>query len=274
MRMAPKYKKKESPLPWWVMEEGKLQVVFLVNTRMPSDGSSLEQHHRAQCLACMHILMSRFSNRPSQHQQLQWNYKFFSSESPAKALRVSTAGFHEVRSELLELFFGELLAQLEEPSGQQKMPSQQNGWSRCVYNVLAAAVQDFIWDAPEIKSPVRPKVRQQGTKLRRAATAKNKSPYRNVIFVFSEGPSSENATPATLINQALPKALLSQLHLKGISIHWVHCGAGMDAPWAKEMSLGLREVGGTVVPLWALLKPASPLNLIPRLLSGLVSLPW
>jgi hypothetical protein len=244
----------------------KLQVVFLVDTRAASSGSTLVQQDRAQCLACTRILVSNEALSP------QWNYKLFRSDS-LSSIPVNTIDFLEVRSELLEQFFNQLSVQKQK----KKLLTQHTSWGRCVYNALATAVQDFTWDAPEIKSPVRPRTRYQGARKRGTTiAAPDSSPSRNIIFLFSEGPNyrtpdpsaGEDTDPTVLVNQVLPKPLLSQLRLKGIRIHWVLCGVETNTLWIRELSKSLREVGGAVVSLNALLEPAHQMILIPKLLSG------
>lgn len=247
-----------------VLKMEKLQVIFLINT---NSGGYLEKHYRAQCLACMRILMASFPNK-EHPQQMQWNYKFF-SETPGKSLPVNTGEFYEVRSELVRRFFSELLVLSKEApttgtTTEKGLLRQQNCWASCVYSALVATVHDFTWDAPEIKSPVRPR---QKKKSRETA-----NPRRNFIFLLSEGPhdcseESSQTTPVALVGQVLPKPLLSQLCNKGIHVHWVHSGMGRGVAWLKEFAEAFQAVGGTMVPL------SGCLSVLPKKLPlGLVSM--
>lgn len=278
----------------------KVQVVFLVNTEAPN-GSSADQHCKTLCLACTRILMTRFPIK--EHSQgLQWNYKFFSTETPLRGV-VSTAEFFDVRSELLTHFFDELQLHLGDDNSDGPSRSvvlrRQSSWAQSVYSALAASVQDFIWDAPEIKSPIRPRQQQQQQQQERGRRGKTKSrlsanpppsPPRNIIFLFIDGPdSSSNTTsgssgssgtgdvggdaPTAVVNQMLPKPLLSQLFLKGISVCWVYDDSktGGCAFRPRDFVAAFQEVGGRMVPISRILDLTNQSTLLPRLLSNHVS---
>ena len=238
------------------MANEKVQVVFMVDTSLPrSSSSSLEQHYRSLCLATVRILLylSQFPIREHLNRVL-WNFKLFNSNRVEKSAK--TWQFHENRSEHIEVFFRQLREGLE-PSETTSAQSR-HAWLKnvlqkpvkLVYSTLAAVVQDFIWDAPEIMSPIKPRKRGKIAWSKRAATtsslkADEKSDSaKNLIIILSSCPTSEEdvrtfcygssinvgagevpVTTATVVEQLLPPALLTQLSSKGIAVHWVHTGA-------------------------------------------------
>ena len=221
-------------------------------------GRTVENHHRSQCLACTQVLLSWFPNKEHPN-QIQWNCKFFSSATPTSSLRVNTSQFQEPRSELIEKFFDELWTHLKACPSEEE---ENVDWARCVYGALAATVQDFIWDAPEIKSPVRPSKRRKSKD-----PSCDSSLSRNVIFLFSEGPRNESGysspqdTYTALVNQVLPKPLLTHLQSKNIQVCWVytgdeaphtgapHTGGDRCGPSLEALTKAMESVGGMVIPL-------------------------
>ena len=287
------------------MAAAKTQVLLLVNTKPPANGSDVEQRQRAVCLACTRLLLTKFpaptSSSSSPSERLQWSYKFFSTEAPAGGAfhaGISRAEFQEVRSELLEKFYGEMLAHMttaEEFAAAAAGPATAMGrvlrhsWGRHVYSALAASVQDFLWDVPEIKSPVRPQRRNKKltTVTRSTASLTTTTSSSNFIFLFSEGPTSSSvatgmegsslATAATtLAGQILPKPLLSQLQHKGIHVHWVWLeepeegGVVGGVAWKKAFAVALQAVGGMVLPINLVLDLESQTLFLPKLMSGQV----
>lgn len=254
------------------MNTEKLQVVFLVDTKTPTMGS-LEQRYRSQCLACTRVLLhlSKFPNR--EHPNiLQWHYKLFSSRTPAKSLRLDTAQFHQVSSEILRKFFSELELSLSSKEVPDSSPlrERKDNWGRCVYSALVTAVQDLVWDAPEIRTPVHPRSRHNRSRLKGRTRPSPLSPptdRRNIIFLFSEGPigrsepgdgggggdsrtGSMDSVP--LGTQVLPRAMQTQLHHKNISVYWVQSGVRRDIP---SLSNALKATGGGVIPISIFLDP-------------------
>lgn len=240
------------------MASDKIQVVFVADTALPqSGGISQTQYCRSLCLATLRILLylSQFPIREHLKRVL-WNFKLFSS----KHLQRSTKSwqFNENRSELIEKFFQKLheaLFPVDSPRHSKSRTVGSQKPVKLVYNALATVVQDFVWDAPEIMSPIRP--RKRGRAVRSQAAASNTKPDvkdcdKNIVIILSSCPTSETdlrrfcygsevnrctISMATVREQLLPPALLTQLSTKGIAVHWVHTGA-------------LAETGDTLVSGW------------------------
>lgn len=234
------------------MATDKVQIVFMTDTTPPHDTStpdSLNYYHRSVCLAAVRILLylSRFPIKEHLTRVL-WNFKLFSSERVEKTTK--TWQFNENRSELIEKFFQKFHGSLSPVRGSTQPNYMKHKNVRLqkpvklVYNALAAVVQDFVWDAPEIMSPIRPRKRGRVVKTKTAAvnvsTNDCNSCCKNIIIIFSNCPASEKAlkrfcygsevdegpvSMATVGEQLLPPALLTQLSTKGISVLWVHTGA-------------------------------------------------
>ena len=184
-----------------------------------------------------------------------WNFKLFNSERAEKSAK--TWQFHENRSEHIERFFQLLHESLEQSesgtvqSTHTRLKNTSQKPVRLMYNALAAVIQDFIWDAPEIKSPIRPRKRGRVVRTKAAATsssleAKGSDRDKNLVIILSSCPASEQemrkfcyspsiiedtseiqVTVATIVEQLLPPALLTQLSSKGIAVHWVHTGTAL-----------------------------------------------
>ena len=241
------------------MASDKAQVVFMVDTSLPKNlGASLEHYYRSLCLATLRILLylSQFPIREHLNRVL-WNFKLFNSERVEKSTK--TWQFHENRSEHVERFFQQLhdsLEQSEKSIAEAQLSRHKNTSQkpiRFVYNALAAVVQDFIWDAPEIMSPIRPMKR--GRVVRNKAAAASSSSLKakeisdcdkNIIIILSSCPATDRemrkfcygssiieegsqipVAMATIAEQLLPPALLTQLSSKGIAVHWVHTGGAL-----------------------------------------------
>ena len=220
------------------MERQKTQAVFLVDTCSPP-AENLSRYCRSLCLVCTRILLflSQFPNKEHQG-RVQWNYKFFNSQKPETSVRTQTAQFYENRSELLQKFFGQLQSSLEHTHNQ--LASLNLTWLhppvKLVYSALAAAVQDFTWDAPEITSPIRrPPAQSKRAKRGRMSNVKDNRTTKNVIFICSMCPRSKDElchflygshkqsddSMVMLRSELLPPALLLQLEERGITVHWV-----------------------------------------------------
>ena len=248
------------------MATDKAQVVFMVDTSLTGCAKgSLEQHYRSLCLATVRMLLylSQFPIREHLNRVL-WNFKLFNSERAEKSAK--TWQLHENRSEHIDRFFQQLHESLEQSECATAQPSHARLKNlsqkpvRLVYNALAAVVQDFIWDAPEIMSPIRP--RKRGGVVRAKAAAASSSLEttendcdKNVVIILSRCPASEQEvrkfchgpliteeasevpiTVATIAEQLLPPALLTQLSSKGIAVHWVHTGSLSEARDCAKVS--------------------------------------
>jgi len=219
--------------------------------------------------------LSQFPNKEHLG-RVQWNYKFFNSQRHEKSVRTKTAQFYENRSELLQKFFEELQSSFKVA---QNGPSSSSGWPQAqppvklVYSALAASVQDFTWDAPEIMSPIRhfsPQSRKKVNKRRKGGVIGHAT--QNVIFVCSTCPQSEEevgqflygshkgsgVSMEILRSELLPPAVLLQLEGKGIAVHWVdmHQSLGQDSRGPFLMSNALKAACGTLIPMSTLVSPA------------------
>ena len=230
------------------MATDKVQVVFMADTALPySEPDSVRQHYRSICLAAVRILLylSQFPIKEHLNRVL-WNFKLFSSEKAECSTK--TWQFHENRSELIEKFFQKLQESFESLDKTTNLRNRNTGIQRpvkLVYNALAAIIQDFVWDAPEIMSPVRPKRRGRVAGRKMASDLSSRRPEdqgreRNIIVILSNCPVNDSdlrkfcygskvnqdpVTMATIREQLFPPALLTQLTMKGIAVHWVHTGA-------------------------------------------------
>ncbi len=235
------------------MDVEKFQVVFLLDTCTDSTGQRPLPYLRALCLVCVRILLFLSQFPIKEHLgRVVWNYKLFNSHKPEKSVRARTSQFFECRSELLEKLFQEVQMTLEDGNKDKGCMMSSNKPVKQVYNALASTVQDFIWDAPEITSPVRPVSTKSsiGVSKRKPASCHGRlkqqdgAAARNLIFVCSPcpqtkeevrefccrpraeavGSSRDHCLDVLLAGELLPPALLSQLGSKGIVVHWVDTG--------------------------------------------------
>ena len=216
----------------------KTQAVFLVDTNL-SPSANFHWSFRSLCLVCTRILLflSQFPNKEHLG-RVQWNYKFFNSQRHEKSVRTKTAQFYENRSELLQKFFEELQSSLElARNGTSSSSNLPQPPVKLVYSALAAAVQDFTWDAPEIMSPIRRLSPQSKKRVKKGRKSDVKDAHitQNIIFICSTSPQSEekvhqflygsdkesDVSMKMLHSELLPPALLLQLEGKGIAVHWV-----------------------------------------------------
>ena len=238
-----------------MMDTGKKQALFLVDCGYSkADAVYSDQRHRAICRACTKILffLSKFPDK--EHlRNVQWNYKLFSSQtSTTTPLRHESTHFQDIRSDNLESFFKELKNSQIQSGTRQVLGVAQP--VQLLYNALAAAVQDFAWDAPEIISPIRRLTSQKhsnmGRNRRRTQSAKQPTLRMNYIFICGTSPenelellefcrvpggerlTSEDGVPCPqkdyVQKKLLPSPLLAQLESRGIAVHWVHfsnCGS-------------------------------------------------
>lgn len=225
---------------------GEMQVVFLL------DGSVGE----TQCLACTRLLLNLWNAS-----NFKWSYSLF--PSPAKLSRPQLCEPHLGN---LERFLCELSAHSSRHKNDHARGQDSLAWGRCLYSALAVAIQDFVWDAPEIKTPVRHKSKQRKSRSKRR-DVRSTPHQRNVIFLFSEGPSIETTADGgaaegrshqdSPVDQVLPQAMLSQLICKGISVFWV-CSEAWRRGGGKRFGplfRALESTGGGVMPISMFLDP-------------------
>lgn len=244
----------------------KLTIVFLVDVKAPPPYDDVERYSRFLCLACARILlvMSGFPNK--EHSKLRWSYKLFSSDRPFKTLGEKTSQFHELRSEPLETFMRNLTSCMSSEglgktvtSPRQFQQQQVSNWARSLYNILAGAVQDFAWDAPDIKSPMCPRTRHGKRNTHKHVIFGSKvSEKQNLIFIFSREPQGVFANKGSaMVDKIFPKPLLSQLSCNNICIHWVYQGHWLDRGRLAVLAKMLGSTGGSLMPISVLLPPTS-----------------
>ena len=238
------------------MNTGKKQALFLVDCGYSkSDAVYSDQRYRTICRACTKILffLSKFPDK--EHlRNVQWNYKLFSTQTlTTTPLRHESTHFQDIRSDNLESFFKELKNSQIQSGTRTRQVLGVAQPVQLLYNALAAAVQDFAWDAPEIISPIRRLTSQKhsdiGRTRRRTQSAKQPTLRMNYIFICGTSPenelelrefcrvpggerlTSEDGVPCPLKDyvqkKLLPSPLLAQLESRGIAVHWVHfsnCG--------------------------------------------------
>ena len=242
----------------------KLKIVFLVDVTA-HDGEDLERFSRSLFLACIRILLATSAFPNKEHLKLQWSYLLFSSERPFKTLGVKTCQFYELHSEALETFMIDLTASISSESlgkivtsPRQCQQLQVNNWARSLYNILAGAVQDFAWDAPDIKSPMCHQTRHGKQNVHNPVVGSKVSNKLNLIFIFSQEPWSVFANKGrAIVDKIFPRPLLSQLSCKKICVHWVYQGYWLDHSRLTVLAKTLVSTGGSLVPISALLPSTS-----------------
>ena len=215
------------------MDSSKIQALFLVDCASSrQDTASRDVHWRNACLPCVRTLLylTKFPNR--EHiKTVQWNCKLYSSQTQVLSqLRASSTYFQNVTSDNLETFFTDLRKCINQFTAQ---PLTSIPPAQLLYNALAASVQDYPWDAPEIVSPVRP-VSSRSRPHRRTQSANLPLQRNNFIFICATCPESErelgdfcgvseiSPLKETVRNRLFPAPLLAKLEEKGISVHWIH----------------------------------------------------
>ena len=236
------------------MENSRKQVLFLVDVGFLGQIEQQQlrkQHTRAVCLACCRILLhlSRFPAKDALG-KVKWSY-YLHSNVRGIALQSKVHPFQDVRSELLENFYKDLEERVGEEARPEagSFPTPANRAATAaslIYTSLASVVQDCLWEAPELSSPVRPRAsskprggRQRGRNKREEVFDKEKtvsSSHSNLIFLFSWLPRSQaevevfchqdemkqhKAVEVRLREQLLPTPLITQLINKDIALHWV-----------------------------------------------------
>ena len=247
----------------------KVQVVFLIDVGISPPAEDLEHFSKSVYLACIRILLGLSSFPNKEHLKLQWSYKLFSSEKPFKTLGEKTFHFHHLRSEFLETFLRDLTSVISEGGSygitSPRRCDQQlliSNWATSVYNILAGTVQDYAWDAPDIKSPrICPRTRQGKRNIHKPSLTASKVTKKsnNLIFMFSQVPQgvfTSNKGSAT-VDRILPMPLLSQLSCKNVCVHWVYQGQWMHQGQMMALEETLSSTGGSLLPISVLLPPTS-----------------
>lgn len=227
-----------------VMESSRKQVLFLVDAGFLGRMETQElrkQHSRAVCLACCRILL-HLSGFPSMDTvgRVKWSYELLRSEAPDISAQSRVRRFQDVRSELLEDFYKDLEERICGEEGLEAgfvggpAPSIQ---TNVIYNGLASVVQDCLWEAPELTSPVRPRgaSKSRRGRQRRSNIGGETSSCGNLIFLISWLPRNQTEVDLFCGQQGtqlgtvkekmrgdmLPGPLISQLIKKDIALQWV-----------------------------------------------------
>ena len=194
------------------MEGQTTQVAFLLDTRRTN--TTVETRYRSLCLACARMLLflSCFPSK-AHHVAVKWQYHFFSSLGPTTRMKSKSAQFLELRLEYLERMFRDLYSELQSTSeGCQST-------LLLLYSAMVDIVQGYMWDSPDILSPVRVfKKEKQGE-----ATLQKSAEHgpRNMLFICSPWPGLEERD---LVDNVFPPDLLTLLQKKNISVHWLYEG--------------------------------------------------
>ena len=192
------------------MASARTRVVFLLDASCKIVENSWELNSLS--LACVRVLLC-LAEFPIQKNEVTWNYTFFNCTAPIKKVR----HFFELRSELLE----NLIKDIKCTSLGSAALGGKHKPTNVLYRALASAVQDFVWDAPELNSP------------RKHPTAQES---RNFIFILSGCPHSLSnlhqfcgithnmhlqSYKEVLQNELIPSDLLLHLQAKAISVFWI-----------------------------------------------------
>ena len=194
------------------MEGQTIQVAFLLDTRRTN--IAVETRYRSLCLACTRMLLflSCFPNK-AHHVAVKWQYHFFSSLGPATRMRVKSAQFLELKLDSLERMFHDLYSELHSTPGGCQSPLL------LLYLAMVDIVHGYMWDSPDILSPVRvfKKDKQGEAILQKCAEYGPK----NMLFICSPWPGLDESD---LADNVFPPDLLALLKKKNISVYWLYEG--------------------------------------------------
>ena len=195
------------------MERQTTQVAFLIDTR-PTE-SDVETRHRSLCLACTRLLMflSGFPNKAHQT-VVKWSYHLFNTRGPSKRLKAKKTQFLELQLECMEKMFQELHSELMNAAlGLQPAAS-------LLYSALVDVVQGFMWDSPDILSPLRV-MRKRGARGGGNVQGCTDQGPQNMLFICSPWPGPEEDG---LTGELFPHDLLILLQKHKICVHWLYEG--------------------------------------------------
>lgn len=195
------------------MERQATQVAFLMDSR-PTE-SDVESRHRSLCLACTRLLLflSGFPNKARQT-VVKWSYHFFNTRGPSKRLKAKKTQFLELQLDCMEKLFQELHSELKNASlGAQPAAS-------LLYSALVDVVQGFMWDSPDILSPLRV-MRKRGDRGGGNLQGCSDLGPQNMLFICSPWPGPQEDE---LIEKLFPHDLLILLQKHKICVHWLYEG--------------------------------------------------
>ena len=207
------------------------QVLFLIDVarmgHLPSKAA--KERTLSVCLACCRILL-HLCPRPLERSQVKWAYQLFHSERQVSTRQRKGSQFVDLCSESLEGFCSAILLALDEEAYSDRYQRcDKTPPIRVIYSLLAAIVQDYPWDTPQIVSPVTYKVTKKPGSL---SVGESFHP-RNLIFIVSELPSNqlelvqfvggeaENDSALHHLGKLMPQPLVLQLQERGVAVHWL-----------------------------------------------------
>lgn len=195
------------------MERQRTQVAFLLDTRPTK--LDVETRHRSLCLACTRLLLflSGFPNKARQT-VVKWSYHFFNTRGPSKRLKTKNAQFLEQQLDCMEKMFQELHSELTNATlGTEPTIS-------LLYFALVDVVQGFMWDSPDLLSPLRV-LRRRGDKGGGNVQGSTDQGPQNMLFICSPWPGPEEDG---LTGKLFPHDLLILLQKHRICVHWLYEG--------------------------------------------------
>ena len=209
----------------------RYQVLFLIDVARTGHlpGKVAKERTMSVCLACLRILL-HLCPRPFERAQVKWAYQLFRSKKQVSTRQRKGAQFVDLFSESLEDFCSSMLLALdEETCSDCNQRCDKAPPIRVVYSLLAAVVQDYPWDTPQIVSPVTYKV----MKKPRSLLVRESFHSRNLIFIVSELPSNQPELAQFVGTEAgddsafqhlgklMPQPLVVQLQDRGVAVHWL-----------------------------------------------------
>ena len=159
-------------------------------------------------------------NEKDERFNAQWSYELFHSRESGHTTNTQLPQFKELRSDQLESFRDSLVDHAQ----CSQTHSGEVGSFRMLYNKLAAVVQDYQWDVPDLASPQIQKSRNKKTKPILTCSTKN------AIYLFCENLSKMSSDcqtkeraelQAKISTEMLPPALVCQLVKKKIVVNIV-----------------------------------------------------